>query len=89
MSLQRRRPDEDAQSELFPELIDLLIHGWENLPPWNADDDEARAERDVLRLWEFSEAELASIAERHRTFLVAEARRRGVGSVAYLNERNL
>ena len=69
----------ETEGEIFPELLDLLIHGWgSNLPNWDTPSDR------LFDIWLFSEGELRDLARRHRDALQREAHRRGVAHPVYL-----
>jgi len=72
----------ETEGEIFPELLDLLIHGWgSNLPNWDTPSDR------TFDVWLFSEEQLRDIADRHRDVLTREARRRGLARPVYLESQ--
>ncbi len=65
-----RRRMKTSGSELFPELVNVLLHGWGG--PHAADDP------DPFRVFDYSDEALADVWRRHRRALMAEATRRGI-----------
>lgn len=79
----RRIPDA-MHPELFEELVSVLIGGFEAL----REISESSPTGDLLwegEYWARPSAELRAIARRHETFLRAEAKRRGLDGVYYLD----
>jgi hypothetical protein len=58
-----------APEGLFPELIEVLLHGWS--APWRLDDP------DPFRIFLLSDAELRALWRNHRRELLVEWQRRG------------
>ena len=62
----------DGERALFPELVDLLIHGWGERPTREYPDS------DPFRVFELSDADLERAWQTHRKAILKEATRRDV-----------
>jgi len=66
------RRDQVQDSELFPELVDILVEGWAGNYAWPNPSDRA------LDAWQFRDEDLRAVWRRNKVELHAEAVRRGL-----------
>jgi hypothetical protein len=72
-----------VEGELFPELVELLLHGWRGDGRQAPETDEG----DPFRIFDYHDRELAALWRQHRAALMREWRRRGLDGQPWAAEQ--